>query len=290
MVALCEHLDRMPLALELVAARVDEVPVAPMLAQLRERRALDLASRGPRDRSARQQTLRDAIGWSVSLLSDELAARFRRLGVFAGGFDADAAAAVAGATATDLAALLRASLVERAPGDRFRLLETVQEFALEQLADEHEQTADAHAQWFHDVALASIGGMRGPDSRAWMARLDRERANFRLALERLAATAGQDQPAGSRVLRVAAALGLYWYRSGSGSEDTEWLPRALEIAPDAAPALRGQAEYAFAICLGEQGHAAEALAHSRAAYELLRDEPDPTWAARALNTLAGLDP
>lgn len=285
---LCEHLDRMPLALELVAARVDEVPVDAMLAQLRDRRALDLAVRGPRDRSARQQTLRDAIGWSVSLLPGDLARRFARLGVFAGGFDGAGAAEVAGATAADIVALARASLVERAGGDRYRLLETVREYAVEQLGDERDAAADAHAQWFHDLAVESVAGMRGPETRAWIARFDGERANFRVALDRLAATARQDHPVGTRVLRAAASLGLYWYRSGAGSEDTEWLPRALALAPDADPALRGRAEYAFAICLGEQGHAAEALAHSRAARDLLRDEPDPTWSARVLNTLAGL--
>ncbi|WP_183099317.1 AfsR/SARP family transcriptional regulator, partial [Nocardioides pelophilus] len=86
---LCEQLDRIPLAIELVAARADEVPLELLRKQLEARQALDLATDGPRDRSSRQRTLRGAIGWSVDLLSEELAGRFARLAVFDGGFDAD---------------------------------------------------------------------------------------------------------------------------------------------------------------------------------------------------------
>ncbi|NYJ03716.1 putative ATPase/DNA-binding SARP family transcriptional activator [Nocardioides thalensis] len=288
---LCDHLDRLPLALELVAARAGEHPVGTMLAQLRARQALDLAADGPRDRTARQQTLRDAIAWSVDLLPPDLADRFARLGAFAGGFDADAAEAVAGATAADIETLARVNLLEPRPGAGFRLLETVREYAAERLAGDRgaeDEALDRHAAWFHDLAAASVGGLRGNQHRAWRGRLDRERANCRLALERLAAAADRDDPPGVRLLRTAAALGLYWYRTGPGSEDTEWLPRALALAPDAPPEIRGQAEYALAICLGEQGRAELAHEHSRAAYELLRDSVDRSWAARALNTYAGI--
>lgn len=288
---LCDHLDRLPLALELVAARAGELTIGTMLAQLRDRPALDLADEGPRDRTPRQQTLRNAIAWSVDLLPPELADRFAGLGVFAGGFDLDAAAAVAGAAAADIETLARVNLVEPRPGDGFRLLETVREYAAERLACDREaaeEVRDRHATWFHDLAVASVGGLRGEQHRAWRDRLDRERANCRLALERLAATADDDDPAGVRLLRTAAALGLYWYRTGPGSEDTEWLPRALALAPDAPPEVRGQAEYALAICLGEQGRAELAHEHSRTAYELLRDSADRSWTARALNTYAGI--
>lgn len=288
---LCDHLDRLPLAIELVAARAGELPVRAMLAQLRDRRALELAADGPRDRTARQQTLRDAIAWSVDLLAPDLARRFALLGAFADGFDPDAAEAVAGASATDIDTLVRVNLLEPRPGGGLRLLATVREYAAERLAADGDlagHALDRHAAWFHDLAVASVGGLRGDQHRVWRGRLDRERANCRLALERLAATAGRDDPPGVRVLRTAAALGLYWYRTGPGSEDTEWLPRALVLAPDAPPEVRGQAEYALAICLAEQGRAELAHEHSGAAYELLRDSADRSWAARALNTHAGI--
>ena len=89
----------------------DEVPLELLQKQLANRQALDLAADGPRDRSSRQRTLRDAIAWSVALLPEELAGRFARLAVFDGGFTAEAAAAVAAVTAADLTALVRASLV-----------------------------------------------------------------------------------------------------------------------------------------------------------------------------------
>ena len=282
---LCDQLDGIPLAIELVAARVDEVPFETLHKQLSDRRALDLATDGPRDRSSRQRTLRDAIAWSVALLPEELAGRFARLGIFDGGFTADAAAAVAGTTAADLTALMRASLVVKAGDVRYRLLETLREYAGELMGADREQVADAHAEWFRRFVLESDGQISIP---AWVKLLDPDRANLRAALERLFATADRDSPPGTRLLELASALGRYWYHVGPASADTEWLPRALALAPDADVVLRGSAAYALGICRGEQGLAAEAIEHCRAAYDLLRDGPDPLWAARALNSLASL--
>jgi predicted ATPase/DNA-binding SARP family transcriptional activator len=282
---LCEQLDGIPLAIELVAARADEVPLELLQKQLSNRQALDLATDGPRDRSSRQRTLRDAIAWSVALLPDELAARFARLAVFDGGFTADAAATVAGVTAADLTALVRASLVVSSGAGRLRLLETLREYAGELVGSDLEPVADAHAAWYHRLAVESEGTIGTPE---WIQLLDPDRANLRAALSRLGATADRDTPAGRRVLELASVLGRYWYHVGPGSADTEWLPRALALAPDADPALRGRAAYSLGICRAEQGLAAEAIEHCRTAYELLRDGPDPLWAARALSSLAGL--
>ena len=102
-------------------------------------------------------------------------------------------------------------------------------------------------------------------------------------------TADLESPVGERLLELTAALGRYWYHVGPGSADTDWLPRALALAPDADPTLRGRASYALGICRAEQGLAAEAIEHCRTAYELLRDGPDRLWAARALNSLASLN-
>lgn len=282
---LCDQLDRMPLAIELVAARADEVPLATLREQLAARRALDVATDGPRDRGTRQRTLRDAISWSVDLLPSELAARFARLAIFDGGFTAEAAAAVADMTAADLATLERASLVVDAGGGRFRMLETLREYAGELLAEDRARVADAHAEWYSELVLDSVGrsGLH-----EWIELLDPDRANLRAALERLGETYERDVPVGARVLELASVLGLYWYTVGPGSADTEWLPRALELAPDAAPAVRGKARYALAICRAEQGLVAEAIEQCRLAYDLLRDGGDASWAARALNSLAGL--
>ena len=116
----CEALDRLPLAIELVAARAGELSLEAMLGQLESR--LDLAVDGPRDRTVRQQTLRGAIGWSVALLAPDDAAAFGRLAVFVGGCDLAAAEAV-DVTADQLTRLSRASLLQ-ADG-RFTMLETI---------------------------------------------------------------------------------------------------------------------------------------------------------------------
>ncbi|MDZ5619235.1 BTAD domain-containing putative transcriptional regulator [Nocardioides sp. HM23] len=282
---LCDQLDGIPLAIELVAARVDEIPFETLHKQLAERQALDLATHGPRDRSSRQRTLRDAIAWSVALLPEELAGRFARLAVFDGGFTAGAAAAVTGVTSADLTALVRASLVVDAGGGRFRLLETLREYAGELLGDAHDQVADAHAEWYRRFVLDADGRISIP---AWIKLIDPDRANLRAALERLYVTAHDDTPVGVRLLELTSALGRYWYHVGPASADTEWLPRALALATDADPTLRGSAAYALAICRGEQGLVEEAIEHCRTAYDLLRDGPDPLWAARALNSLASL--
>jgi predicted ATPase len=282
----CEALDRVPLALELAAARCDDVSLSQMTAQLGSR--LELAGAGPRDRDPRQRSLRSAIQWSIDLLAPAKAAVFGRLGVFVGGFDAEAAKAVAGAHAGDLEALVRASLLSAEHG-RFRMLEVIREYALETLAPEaHEACAAAHAEWFEAVAVASVDGGRGKDRQVWHARLHAERGNMRVALEWLAEHARDDAPPGERLLRMAAALGIFWYRTNPTDDDVVWLEQALALARDAPAELRGRAHYALAICRAEQGRVDEALDHGRQAYASFGSGADPAWEARAVNTLAGL--
>ncbi|WP_188111443.1 BTAD domain-containing putative transcriptional regulator [Nocardioides antri] len=282
---LCDQLDRIPLAIELVAARADEVPLDVLRKQLAARQALDLATDGPRDRTSRQRTLRDAIAWSVALLSDELRPRFARLGVFDGGFTAEAAAAVADVTAADLTALVRASLVINVGDGRYRMLETLREYAVELLGDERDEVADRHAEWYREFVTSTDGRLK---MHAWVRLLEPERANLRAAVARLAETAASDSPPGERLLVLAGTFGRFLYHVGPGSEDVEWLPRALALAPDADPHLRGRTSYALAICRGEQGLTDEAIEHCRRAYDLLTEADDLPWAARALNSLAGI--
>ncbi|HET7808498.1 MAG TPA: adenylate/guanylate cyclase domain-containing protein [Gaiellaceae bacterium] len=132
---ICRRVDHLPLALELAAARVRALTTA----QIRERleRSLPLLTGGARDAPERQRTLRGAIAWSYELLSPEEQRTFRPLGVFAGGWTLEAAEAVAGADVDALQSLVEKSLVRYA-GDRYALLETIREFALEQLEAEGE--------------------------------------------------------------------------------------------------------------------------------------------------------
>lgn len=282
---LCDALDRLPLALELVAARADTVSLADMLGQLDRR--LDLAEEGPRDRAPRQRSLRRAVAWSVDLLPEPEAAAFGRLGVFVGPFDAAVAAEVTGATPEVLADLARASLLAEEDG-RYRMLETVREYAVEVAGEHLVPTRDALARWCSSVAEAGVEGMRGPEVTAWLDRMHRDRGLIREGLAHLVARLPDDPEAGELLLQTAAALGMFLYRTSPGSEDAEWLARALELVPEADPLLRAKACYALAICRAEQGRVDEALAHGRAAYRLLGEVDAPAWAARALNTLAGL--
>ena len=165
---ICGRLDGLPLAVELAAARTKLLPPDAMLALLDER--LDLLSRGARDLPERHRALRDTVAWSYDLLGPDEKTLFAQLSVFGGGFTLESAVAVCNASLDGVATLLDDSLLER-DGPRFRMLETIREYALEQLAaeEEHEPTTS-------DAATRSISSSspsrtpfpsRPPGSRAW---------------------------------------------------------------------------------------------------------------------------
>ena len=184
----------MPLAIELAAARVKVLPPRALLARLEQR--LPLLTGGGRDLPARQQTMRDTIAWSHDLLTPEEQILFRRLAVFVGGFTLAAAAAVASDADhptldpfEGIASLVDKSVLRQEPGaddePRFVMLETVREFALEQLAASGEEATvrARHAAWC--LALAEAAGRDlhyGQAEAAWLAGLDAELDNVRAAL------------------------------------------------------------------------------------------------------------
>jgi predicted ATPase len=187
---ICRRLDQLPLALELGAARVRALSSAQILERLEQR--LPLLTGGARDAPERQQTLRATIAWSYELLTPEEQRAFRRLGVFVGGCTLEAAEAVAGADLDLLQSLVEKSLL-RFDGERYSVLETIREFALEQLKEtvELEEMEQRHFDFFFELAeredtSAEAGyGMR-PET------LLSERDNLRAALDetgdRVAAT------------------------------------------------------------------------------------------------------
>lgn len=276
---ICEALDGVPLALELVAARVPEMGLGEMVTMAGQR--LELAASGPRDRSARQQTLRAAIAWSVDLLPEQEARDFARLGAFSGGWTVESAAAVADVPRERLTRLVRCSLVQRADG-RYRMLEAVRDYAVELMAEETSDLRARHAAFHLALAEQARAGMKGAEASALVHRLLPERANLRAALEHLDADGSPED-----LLRMAASLAIFWFRTSPAAEDVSWVERALSKAPDADPRLRGRAWYGLGICRSEQGRSEEALSAFRASLELFESVGDEVWSARVLNSLGG---
>lgn len=250
--AICQRLDGLPLAIELAAARSKHLTPPAMLARLEHR--LTLLTGGPRDLPVRQQALRGALAWSYDLLDAPSQRLFRRLAVFTGGCTLAAAAAVCdtvcdlGIDVLDgLATLVDHSLLQEAEGPdgepRFGMLETMREYAWEQLAASGEVDA---LRWQHAVfclALAEeaepqLMGAQGP---AWLHRLRADHDNLRAALRWCQPTAerrgGPGRDADELYQRLSAALYWYWYTAGHWNEGQHWLTQTL-MAPPQGPAAR----------------------------------------------------
>jgi predicted ATPase/class 3 adenylate cyclase len=200
--ALCRALDNLPLALELAAARTSALSPRQILERLSQR--LDLL-KGGRDADPRQQTLRATIEWSHDLLTEPERRLFARLSIFVGGCTLAAAEDVADADVDALQALAEKSLI-RHTNERFWMLETIRDYAAEQLdaSGEAEELRDRHAD--HFLALAEAAepyADHHPDE--WLLRLEPEHDNFRAALDWL-----ETESHLQRALRFAGALRAFW--------------------------------------------------------------------------------
>jgi predicted ATPase/class 3 adenylate cyclase len=259
---LCRALDKLPLALELAAARASVLSPRQILERLAER--LDLL-KGGRDADPRQQTLRATMEWSFELLDAEETRLFACLAVFAGGCTLEAAEEVAAADLDILQSLVDKSMLRHTDA-RFWMLETVREYAAERLEEsgEADDLWQRHAQ--HFLALAEEAEPNLVEySREWLDRLELEHDNLRTALDRLGAS-GE----GELVLRLAGALKRFWDEKGHLAEGRRRLESALGTydRPTAAraKALNGAAD--MAVSLGDAAtarlRAEEALALHRA--------------------------
>ena len=305
--AICDRLDGLPLAIELAAARIRLLAPRALLARLSH--SIDLAAPDV-GQSSRQQTLRNAIAWSYDLLTPDLAEVFRRVGVFAGGCDLDALAAVAapehgpgaqgaGADPLDLAAgLLDVSLVTVTDGvdgePRVGILETIREYALERLerAGNLDDTRHRHAEYYAGVAERADEQLRGsgPTHLAALDRLEAEHDNLRAALTwslqtPAAGPAPADRERAATGLRLALALAYFWYRHGHAGEARRWLEQAIDLAAEDGGAPLGQLAHWLGVLLQQQGEPAAARAMLERSLAIWRDLGERDQQARELNSL-----
>lgn len=294
-VEICRRLDGIPLGIELAAARVRALAVEQIADRLGDR--FELLTEGPRGSHPRHQTLRAAIDWSFSLLLPEEATLMRRLSVFAGGFTLDAAEGVCAGTDAErrlvldaLGHLVDKSLLDvtshHAPAARYRMLETIRQYAAELLATHGEVPAvrRRHVEWFRTLAEQAGPNLRGSGQAQWVARLDAELDNVRGALD----WCRSDERSVDPGLRLAAALGFFWDIRGLWQEGRQWLEVLLARRGTGAPDLLAEARMWAGILAYRQGEYEEARAHLTAALSTWDESPNASAGALAMHFMGHL--
>jgi predicted ATPase/DNA-binding winged helix-turn-helix (wHTH) protein len=236
-IEICRHLEGVPLAIELAAARVPLLGLEPVRQRIAGRLALLGDDR--RDTPQRHRTLQATIEWSHGLLTESAREILRRLSIFAGGFTLEAAQQVAvgaGVAETDVVRgvsdLVQRSMLTTGPDliqPRHRMLELMRAFALEALerAGERDAVARRHGSYFLSFAAAADARWETTGDVEWTAMFAPELANLRAALE-WALGDGGELALGAQ---IAGASARFWFEAGHFSEGRKWLSRALERAP-----------------------------------------------------------
>ncbi len=300
----CRRLDGIPLAIELAAARIDTLPMEAIASRLDD--CFRLLTGGPRMALPHQKTLLATLDWSYELLSTQEQLLLTRLSVFAGGWTLEAAEAVCAAPpnpfpspasigenevgAWDLldchSGLVHKSLVEMEKWDgstRYRLLETVRQYGREKSAGELTTMREQHLAWYLALAERAAPLLRGAEQAVWLARLEREHDNLRAALH-WARESGRLVPA----MRLAGALGRFWWMSGRLSEGRGWLeglPAQAGSAEVVSAAVRARVVTWAGVLAGSQGDYEQAAALHRASLALYQAMGDTGGSAESLHNL-----
>jgi predicted ATPase/class 3 adenylate cyclase len=285
-IEICRRLDGLPLAIELAAARAAAIPPVRMAARLDRR--FSVLRNSYRGRLPHHETLRASIEWSFELLEPEERILLARLSVFHGEFELEAAEGICAGDPIEvddvlelLGRLIEKSLVQTAE-DRYLMLESIREFAREQVDDEEvRELIDAHLRYYTDFVEEVVEQSDGPRQREVYDRLDADLPNIRAAVER---ALERSDPA---ALRLSAALGQYGFIRNRLGEVAHWCIDAAAI-PDAPPDLRARAlnQAGFAVVLMGSPDGGQALVDD--GLELARQADDQTLLAETLLMAADL--
>jgi predicted ATPase/class 3 adenylate cyclase len=290
-VQVCQRLDGIPLAIELAASRLSLLSLPQMLTRLNDR--FRLLTGGRRTALPRQQTLRAAIDWSHELLAEPERTLLRRVSVFSGGFTLELAEEICAWSPLDagdvldlLGTLVSKSLVGYdEAGARYRLLETIREYAAERAraAQEDAELQSRHRARFLALAEEADRELHGPAQLQWFALIDNEIANVRAAFDSW--LAHDDAQA---ALRIATGLGLYWRARGHFNEGRLWLERGLGRKEAVPSTLRAKA-LAWSSYLGIwQGAWTQAQMHGEESLNLYTAAQDEWGMGFALQTLGAV--
>jgi predicted ATPase/DNA-binding SARP family transcriptional activator len=279
--AICARLDRLPLALELAATRVKLLSQQQLLSRLEQR--LPLLAGGSRDQPARQSTMRAAIAWSYDLLNDREQRLFTRLGVFIGSFELEAAEEVCGADLDTLQSLLDKSLLRPTEEERFFLLATTREYALERFeaTPDQDEVRARHARWY--FALGVAAGRQDAERADALARLRRDPGNVGLALS----WALDHDPAAG--LPLADSLFYTWLGAGRVAELRRWYERVLADPGGLSSGQHADALAGLGITLAYSDTPEPARTALTKALALYREVGDERNEARVLMRLGGVE-
>ncbi len=276
---ICRTLEGLPLAIELAAARAKALSVHQIRDRLSDRFRLLTGGRG------RHQTLRSTIDWSYDLLSERERMLFRRLCVFAGGFDLLAVHAIwpHGDPLDQMEQLVDKSLVTVEQfGDeklRYRLLETLRHYAAERLAKAGEEDSARELHFVHYLSLAERAYTQRIEHEAEsLAALTADHDDFRLALN-------WARPRPQELLRLTSVLGWFWHLCSHYREGGGWLKEALALNPDDRSREKARALWASSMILSWKGESTQARKLADQSLELWRENDDPLELALALESI-----
>jgi predicted ATPase/class 3 adenylate cyclase len=291
-VEICVRLDGLPLAIELAAARIRLFPPQALLSRLSSR--LKLLTGGARNTSARQQTLRGAIDWSYDLLNEGEKQLFRRLAVFAGGRTLEAIEAICNAEGdlkidvlNGVESLVSKSLLKQEEGaggePRFKMLETIHEYAREKLEDDHEAytLSNQHFEFFLSLAEQSAPELEGPQQLVWLASLEAEHDNLRAAL-----TWAEQHHQPELAVRLVAALWPFWNMHGHYTEGRQRTRTVLRTFHGAGSSYQvADATFGAGFLAWKQGDTQEAREMFEKSLSLSREMGYKLGLSRALGGL-----